>query len=315
MLNCSCPSYVESINPSIQSKLTFAISPGEIAPGLKLKKWLRGNQVTKFEDGKVYIIEFWATWCKPCVAALPRLSQLTKSYGKEVVPIAVNVYEPSTRTAREVEAFVDSLDLPMKIGVAMQQGNAMVTAWIEAADEKERGIPISFVVNQQGRVAWIGHPKDLEKVLHPIVQGKWDVAAAAFEHDLIERLDSMDQELYFNLATYRPDPLQLADVGKPDSTLIVINAWVRKEPKLNFSPNVVYNTMASLLALDPERAYTYAQAALQQSRFHEPPYDYLLGAINVYSSKVKLPPKIYSLAAEIKQMQLDHSPYPELVNR
>lgn len=38
--------------------------------------WLQGDPVKKWEKDKVYIFEFWATWCGPCLAAMPHMEHL-----------------------------------------------------------------------------------------------------------------------------------------------------------------------------------------------------------------------------------------------
>jgi thiol-disulfide isomerase/thioredoxin len=57
-----------------------SLKVGDPAPALKASTWLQGEEVKKFEPGKVYVIEFWATWCGPCIAFMPDLAELQVQY-------------------------------------------------------------------------------------------------------------------------------------------------------------------------------------------------------------------------------------------
>jgi thiol-disulfide isomerase/thioredoxin len=88
---------------------------GSAAPPLKPFKWIKGDPVTSFEKGKVYVIEFGATWCKPCIAMIPHLSSLTKEHPGEVNVISLFVMEENNEplSAKEpvyvsgVQNFID----------------------------------------------------------------------------------------------------------------------------------------------------------------------------------------------------------------
>jgi thiol-disulfide isomerase/thioredoxin len=65
---------------------------GDPAPALKVSKFVKGSPVTKFEPGKFYVVEFWATWCGPCKTSIPHLTEMAKKY-KDVQFVGVSVWE------------------------------------------------------------------------------------------------------------------------------------------------------------------------------------------------------------------------------
>ncbi len=141
---------------------------GDPAPPLTIEQWLKGDPVSGFERGKVYVVEFWATWCPPCVRAIPHLSELQARH-PEVVVIGVAGSErrpaqgqPDTR-AEKLTSFIEDQGDKMAYRVAFDSDRSMPRAWMEPAGRD--GIPCSFIVDREGRIAWIGHPMQMDDAL------------------------------------------------------------------------------------------------------------------------------------------------------
>src|SRR5690606_432472 len=66
---------------------------GNKAPKHAISEWVKCDPITKFEKGQVYVVEFWATWCGPCIAGMPHVSELQKEYGDKVKIIGVNIWD------------------------------------------------------------------------------------------------------------------------------------------------------------------------------------------------------------------------------
>lgn len=56
---------------------------GDKSPKLQDVQWLKGKEVPEFESGNVYVAEFWATWCGPCIASFPHLNALAEEYASQ----------------------------------------------------------------------------------------------------------------------------------------------------------------------------------------------------------------------------------------
>jgi thiol-disulfide isomerase/thioredoxin len=288
-----------------------SLNIGDVAPALQFTGWIKGSPIQKFEKGKVYVLEYWATWCKPCKAAMPHLSELARKYRQQVTIIGVDVHELKTTTAERVKFFVDSMGRQMDYLVASQDSN-MAAAWFDASGEM--GIPKSFVVDADGRIAWIGHPSALAEVLSQIVDGTWDMKQESARRREAKYLAALDDSLNYDLMNYDGDWFKQDYIGKPDSALLFIAEQVRREPKLKYAPRIAFHTFKSLLKTDQQKAYEYGKVAIQTPVYEEPAYGAIMAAIEAYSDKLNLGAQIYQLGAEAYQMEIDNIIYPQLVD-
>lgn len=117
------------------------------------------------------------------------------------------------------KAFVDSMGNRMDYQVATDDNNFMSAVWLEGT--KDEGIPRSFAVDQEGRIAWIGHPKHLGDVLFEVVNQTWKINEAVAARNLNRYLDRLDDPVNYELMKYRGDPYNADDFGYPDSTLLL----------------------------------------------------------------------------------------------
>jgi thiol-disulfide isomerase/thioredoxin len=167
--------------PTTEARLTV----GDPAPQLQAARWVQGDPVTAFDTNHVYIVEFWATWCGPCRASIPHLNELwLKFKDRGLIAIGQDMAEPDDSG---VAAFVKKMGDQMTYRVALddkrQETNGfMAVHWMKAAEQN--GIPTAFIVNQQGRIAWIGHPMSLnEQTLEDILAGHFDITKFAADYE------------------------------------------------------------------------------------------------------------------------------------
>jgi thiol-disulfide isomerase/thioredoxin len=170
--------------------LTFTASaatlgPGDVAPPLPVYKWAKGTPIKHFEAGKVYVVEFWATWCVPCKVSFPHLTELAKKYSGRVTFAGVSISESATQQPGgtdisyipKVEQFVktEGAQMAYNVGIDGPTGSADRN-WMAAAGQD--GIPTAFIVGKTGKIMWIGHPMvGLDEALSKVLNGTLDIAA------------------------------------------------------------------------------------------------------------------------------------------
>jgi thiol-disulfide isomerase/thioredoxin len=160
---------------------------GDPAPATRPATMLQGEAVKDFKKGEVYVFECWASWCGPCIAAIPHLNELHKQMGKKgVVITGVNVWESErdAASAQRAKDFLQAQGSKMSYRVALG-GKAFIKDWLEAAEVN--GIPHAFVV-ADGKIAWTGHPAQLTaEMLGDILTGTPLAAAAPIADKIPQR--------------------------------------------------------------------------------------------------------------------------------
>lgn len=103
------------------------------------------GQSLKLNDyaGKVVIVNFWASWCKPCVKELPGLNRLKKEFDIQPFEIlGVNVAERPARLKRFLTQH------PLDFPVVYDRESTAFHAW------GIKALPTSFVIDRNGRVRY-----------------------------------------------------------------------------------------------------------------------------------------------------------------
>lgn len=146
----------------------------DAAPALSIAKWVKGEPISGLAKGQVYVVEFWATWCGPCLASSPHLTKLQAAHKADGLTIIGVTREDPRNTLAKVEQMMIDRGEVMGYTIAWDDGQKTWDAYMAAA--KQRGIPTAFVVDRAGQIVFIGHPMFLDLVLPGVLKGTWDAS-------------------------------------------------------------------------------------------------------------------------------------------
>lgn len=138
------------------------MTQGDPAPPLFIPHiGAQGDFTTAFDlskqKGKVVVLDFWATWCNPCLKAMPHLDQLQRRH-PEVAVVAINIDDPV-----EARALFDQRQYTMQLAFGDQEAQNRFGV---------SAIPHTVVIDRSGvvRVVFRGGGADLEAAVIPLLK-------------------------------------------------------------------------------------------------------------------------------------------------
>jgi len=122
---------------------------------------LSENMKLKDLEGKVLIVDFWATWCGPCIAAAPKLAKLQEAHEGNLQVVGVSGVNEDEKTVR---AFIEKKDEPF-----MHLFDEDKTVFKEF---ESKWIPLVVVMSTDGVIRWMGNPhsEDFNAAVEQIVK-------------------------------------------------------------------------------------------------------------------------------------------------
>ena len=123
------------------------VPPEHASPPALVLNDLNGDQRSLADfSGKVLLVNFWATWCPPCVKELPSMQAVrNRLAGEPFEVIAVNVGEDFD----QVKNFLNLLDAGLDYPVLLDENLVTTKNW------KVRALPTTYIIDAQGRVQYI----------------------------------------------------------------------------------------------------------------------------------------------------------------
>ncbi len=135
-----------------------------MAPDIKFTDWVNNPKEIAVLDDKPIVLEFWSTWCGPCIKAIPHFNLLTEKYNEDITFISVNSFE----TEAIVTKFLNQKH--MLSFVALDEDQSLKTAF------NIQNIPVTLIIDKDGMLRWRGITSQLtDEILHLfITQNKFN---------------------------------------------------------------------------------------------------------------------------------------------
>lgn len=130
-----------------KEQLIKKIEIGEIS--IPVYNFTELDPILNRQDEKTYIFNFWATWCKPCVAELPYFEKINEAYGKKDVEVILVSLDLPDHWESRLVPFVKKRNIKSKVIVL---DDPKQNHWIPKVDQDWSGaIPATLIFNGQNR--------------------------------------------------------------------------------------------------------------------------------------------------------------------
>ena len=149
---------------------TEPVSPdsliGKPAPELSMMKWMNGSFPGLYNSkGKVILLDFWATWCKPCIKTFPEMKRFQETYGPDGLQILGLTRIDNRQDIEDIQEFVDKQGFVYPIGIGNESLNNLVYG--------VGAIPHVVLIDKKGVVRWwkigAGDTREMEEMIVQLV--------------------------------------------------------------------------------------------------------------------------------------------------
>lgn len=122
------------------------------------------------KDGKIYVLNFWATWCAPCIKEMPFFEALAKKYEGENLEVIFVSLDFKNQLDSRLKPFVDKKNLQSPVVLL---GDSRVNSWIDRVSPDWSGaIPATYVYKNNSKAFYeqeFHSLQELETIITPFI--------------------------------------------------------------------------------------------------------------------------------------------------
>lgn len=142
------------------------IKVGQKAPQITITDWISNIPNNKTLTGKYIVLEFWATWCGPCIAAVPHMNNLQAKFNNP------NLYFISItdESKEKVERILKRIEFK---SIVVSDQNKKTQVLFGDGKKGLEVFPLTILIDNKGFISWIGEPHELsELIIIDFIKGK-----------------------------------------------------------------------------------------------------------------------------------------------
>jgi len=103
------------------------------------------EHLLKFKNDTTYVVNFWATWCKPCVEELPAFEQINKKYNGQKFKMILVSLDFESQLESRVKPFLKENNITAEV---VMLTDSKTNVWIDKVNDKWTGsIPVTIIYN------------------------------------------------------------------------------------------------------------------------------------------------------------------------
>lgn len=121
---------------------------------LSFTDWLQNQPMDTSFKGKYKVLEFWATWCKPCLEAVPHLNKMQKQFADSNIVFLSVTHQTPDETAKTLEKYNFET-------IVVSDRTRRLHEMLRISYRGTMGLPRTVILDGNNNIRWYGNPKTL----------------------------------------------------------------------------------------------------------------------------------------------------------